>query len=41
MYAVSSDDNGIHYVSRLGVRRTYTDKQWNMIWPKLLNTMFM
>jgi len=40
MYAVSSDGNGVQYVSRLGVLRTYTDEQWDMIWPKLLNSMF-
>jgi len=37
MLAVSSDGNGVHFVSRLGVVRTYTDAQWAMIWPKLLN----
>lgn len=37
MYRVSAYGSHVEFVSRMGIRRTYTNEQWDMIWPRLLN----
>lgn len=37
MYFVSSDGNTIEYISRRGVKRSYTTEQWDKIWPCIFN----